>query len=94
MVHVVGGVGDGGSLLHPPGFTDAGDTGVPESLWAGGELQPQEGMGRGKEHQLVLLGGEQRAVGLASSGLGRGVAEPEAGGAGEAQQEGTKITYL
>ena len=53
MVHVVGGVGDGGSLLHPPGFTDAGDTGVPESLWAGGELQPQEGMGRGKEHQLV-----------------------------------------
>ena len=47
----------------------------------------------GEEHQLVLPGGEQPAVGLAPSGLGRGVAgaEAEAGWAGEDQQEGEEV---
>ena len=36
----------------------------------------------------MLLDGEQLVVGLAPSGLGRGDAEAEAGGAGEDQQEG------
>ena len=35
----------------------------------------------------MLLGGEQLAVGLAPSVLGRGVAEAEVGGAGEGQQD-------
>ena len=47
-----------------------------------------EKLWRGDEHQLVLLGGEQLVVGLAPSGLGRGDAEAEAGGAREDQQEG------
>ena len=45
-------------------------------------------MGRGEEHQLVLLGGEQHAVGLGPSGLCRCVAEVGTGAAGEDQQEG------
>ena len=45
-------------------------------------------MGKGEEYQLVLLGGEQLAVCLAPSGLGRGVAEVGAGAAEEDQQEG------
>ena len=54
------------------------------------ELQPKEGLWRGEEQQLVLLGGEQLVVGLAPSGLGRGVAgaEAEAWATGEDQQEG------
>ena len=43
-------------------------------------------IGRDKEHQLVLLGGEQLVGGLPPSGLGRSCAE--AGGAREHQQEG------
>ena len=47
----------------------------------------------GEEHQVVLPGGEQLAVGLAPSGLGRGVAEAEAEAkwAGEDRQEGEEV---
>ena len=45
-------------------------------------------MGRVKELQQMLLGGKQLVVRLALSGLGRGGARAEGGGAGEVQQEG------
>ena len=44
-------------------------------------------MWRGEEQQLVLFGGEQLVVGLAPSGLGRGVAWAQAVVAVEDQQE-------
>ena len=57
------------------------------------ELQPKEGLWRGEEQQLVLLGGEQLVVRLAPSGLGCGVAgaEAEAWAAGEDHQEWEEV---